>query len=217
MRKEEPEEKLGSAGATSVKRINLSTTMIWNIFVAFAIASALIGCTENNNLPDSKIKLSDNAELTKLYEQDQADRSGLFEDIDWKAISQRDSLRRVRVREMLDAEEVKTSTDYCHAAMVFQHGADTNDYRMAHDLAIKAVGLDTTNTLAKQMIAMSWDRYLQIQGKPQWYGTQYTKQGEQWVLYEVDTTAVTDEDRRKLNVPTLAEIKARIEEMNKRK
>ncbi len=53
-------------------------------------------------------------------------------------------------------------------------------------------------------------------GKPQLYGTQFRKEGERWVLYEVDP-AVTDEERARWNVPKLEAAKARAAKMNSAK
>ena len=67
-------------------------------------------------------------------------------------------------------------------------------------------------------MAAAWDRYQMRLGKPQWYGTQFVRDDmdmdSPWRLYEVDTTAVTDADRRRLNVPPLADARARVETMN---
>ena len=52
--------------------------------------------------------------------------------------------------------------------------------------------------------------------KPQKYGTQFQKQGDVWVLWEVDP-ATTDEERAKWDVPPLAEAKARAVQMNAKK
>jgi hypothetical protein len=161
--------------------------------------------------------VADNPELKELYEQDQADRQGGFEGIDWPEVSRRDSLRRERVRELLAADAVRTSEDYRHAAMVFQHGSDTTAARMAYELARTAVDLDSTNEGAAWLMAAAWDRYRMRQGQPQWYGTQFVKDSMNapWRLYDVDTTAVTDAERRALGVPPLDSARARAVRMNR--
>jgi len=173
----------------------------------------LIGCTPPKAPPTP---IADNPELKELYEADQADRSA-GPDIDWPAVSERDSLRRVRVRALLAEEAVQTSEDYRHAAMVFQHGNDTTAARMAFELAEQAVALDSTNASAKWLMAAAWDRYQMRQGIPQWYGTQFVRQADEpWRLYDIDTTKVTDAERQRLGVRTLAESRARVAEMNNR-
>jgi tetratricopeptide (TPR) repeat protein len=156
---------------------------------------------------------TDNEELKALYKADQGDRKG---EIDWSKVSERDSLRRVRVYELLDANQVKTSNDYANAAMIFQHGLDTVASGMAVKLMRRAVELDSTRN--KWLLAAAIDRDLMRRGKPQVYGTQYRRMSEDepWVLYEVDTTAVTDEERLAYNVPTLAQTRERLKLMNKK-
>jgi tetratricopeptide (TPR) repeat protein len=55
-------------------------------------------------------------------------------------------------------------------------------------------------------------------GKPQIYGTQYVKDlGEdKWKRYKIDSTKVSDEERKKYGVETLAEQKIKEHEMNLR-
>ena len=99
--------------------------------------------------------------------------------------------------------------------MVFQHGSDTAAARLANTLAQTSVKLDSTNASAKWLVAASWDRYQMRLGKPQWYGTQFVKDsGGLWQLYEIDTTAVTDEMRAQLGVPSLEESRARVDKYN---
>src|SRR5687768_10867607 len=87
-----------------------------------------------------------NPELERLYKEDQADReAGPNAKIDWQAVSKRDAERRARVREIVDKGEATTSTDYYHAAMVYQHGTEVPEYDEAHRLAMKAVELDPEN------------------------------------------------------------------------
>ncbi len=84
----------------------------------------------------------DNPELARIYEEDQADRHGAPDDIDWSEVGPRDEQRRARVLELLTAGEVRSAADYFHAAMVFQHGSSLEDFQRAHDLAVEAVKLD---------------------------------------------------------------------------
>jgi hypothetical protein len=184
--------------------------------IALASLVALIACAQDQERGGKAEQVvADNRELLRLYEQDQEDRSG-GGDINWGVVDQRDSQRRERVLELLDANKVITSEDYRRAAMVFQHGADETAARLAHSLAQTAVELDSTNARAKWLMAASWDRYQMRLGKPQWYGTQYVKDGDDlWRLYDIDTTAVSDEMRRQLGVPSLAESRARVQKYNR--
>lgn len=159
-------------------------------------------------------KKGSNAELERLYTEDQADRTeGPNAKIDWEAVSKRDEQRRKRVLEILEAGGAKTAADYHHAAMVFQHGSTLEDYDRAHKLAAKAAELDPEHPGAKWLAAAAKDRWLMNQGKPQLYGTQFKMVDGKWVLWDVDPS-VTDEERAKWDVPPLAVAKKRAEELN---
>lgn len=155
--------------------------------------------------------LASNAELTELKKQDQAARSGGVNGIDWKLVSLQDAERRKRVADILRAGEVRTSEDYFNAALIYQHGPTVDDIRLAYSLANVAATLDPDNKTARWLTAAAWDRIMMRLRKPQWYGTQFDKpkDSETWQLYMIDETAVSDEDRKALGVPTLEEAKAR--------
>jgi hypothetical protein len=154
-----------------------------------------------------------NRELYILYQQDQADRRG-GDDIDWSQISERDQKRRIMVEQMLEKGEVKMADDYFHAAMIFQHGSDGESYQLAHELALKAVELDSTKSVAKWLACAAKDRFLWHIGEPQWYGTQFIQIDGLWTIDPIDTTMITDEERLEWNVPTLFEARQRVRQMN---
>lgn len=158
--------------------------------------------------------ITDNEELKEIYKADQSDRQS--ENIDWSVISERDEQRRERVKEMLDSNLVITSNDYANAAMVYQHGGDTVASGMAVKLMKKAVELDSSRS--KWLLAAAIDRDLMRRGQPQIYGTQYRKMGDDnpWELYELDSTKVTDEERREYGVETLSEQRQKLRMMNKK-
>lgn len=171
-------------------------------------------CKGEQKTEQKAIVHTDNEELKEIYKQDQAERKTA--NIDWKIVSVNDSLRRVRVYELLDAGKVNTSLDYHNAAMVFQHGRDSIDYGMAVQLMQKSVDLDTTAD--KWLLAAATDRYLLSKDEPQIYGTQYERQhGEPWRLSDIDTTKITDEERLEYGVQTLAQQRERVKKMNSKK
>jgi hypothetical protein len=155
-----------------------------------------------------------NAEITRIYEEDQADRSGgPNAKIDWVAVDARDKARQDRVHQILAQGGAKTADDYYHAAMVFQHGDTDEEIAEANELSLKAAELDPEHSSARWLAAASKDRLLMRQGKPQLYGTQFKKVDGKWVLHDVDPS-VTDEERAKWECPPLAVAKQRAEALN---
>jgi hypothetical protein len=153
-----------------------------------------------------------NSELAALFAADQAARRG--ENIDWTVVSAQDAERRSAVISILGAGGIRTSLDYYSAAMIFQHGDTEDDIRLAHSFATIAAAMGETSA-ARWLQAASWDRLLLRFGQPQWYGTQYVRDDSgRWMLYEVHPDAVTDEQRAAWSVPSLAEARARVAQMN---
>nr|WP_240978687.1 energy transducer TonB [Longimicrobium terrae] len=70
------------------------------------------------------------------------------------------------------------------------------------------------NDRARWLAAASLDRWLLSTGQPQRYGTQYLEQGGRTYLQPIDSTAVTDEERRRAGVETLDGIRARLARVN---
>jgi hypothetical protein len=100
-----------------------------------------------------------------------AGKPGGVSPITWEEFSARSDARRRQIREMLAKGEVQTAADFHDASMLFQHGDNADDFLFAHILAVEAVikGDDRS----KWMAAATLDRYLQMIGKPQVFGTQY--------------------------------------------
>lgn len=153
--------------------------------------------------PLTALSQNDNAELQSMYSEDQRSRSGI--NIDWRVLTRQDSLREVRVHELIKTGEVKTARDYYNSAMIFQHGRDTVASKMAVAHMRKAIELDST--MNRWLLAAAIDRDLMRRGKPQIYGTQYVKNfaDSKWRRYEIDTTQVTDQERRYYHVESLSE------------
>jgi len=80
------------------------------------------------------------------------------------------------------------------------------------------VAISKGNSEAKWLAAASEDRFLMNIDRPQRFGTQFRSEGVNAPvkLYKMDS-GVTDELRRALNVPSLAEAKAREAKMNRNK
>jgi len=154
-----------------------------------------------------------NAELAKLYQEDQADREGTLQDTQWREVEKRDADRRRRVLEIMAQGGAKVADDYYHAAMVYQHGIEPEDHDHANEWCLKALELDPDHPMARWLAAASKDRALMWRGKPQLYGTQFKMVDGKWILWEVDP-AITDEERARWDVPPLAVARRKAEELN---
>ena len=186
------------------------------IYILIAIL-AFISCKEEKkdvNKIETKEQISNNIELIEIYKNDQSDRK--TDNINWSIVYKKDSLRRKRVYELLDSNKIRTSKDYYNAAMVFQHGSDSIAYGMAVKLMRKSIELDST--VNKWLLAAAIDRDLLSRNKPQIYGTQYKKMGDEpWKLGEIDTTQISDAERIKFGVKTLAQQREKVKMMNRKK
>jgi hypothetical protein len=164
---------------------------------------ALIGRAQANH--DRYLALV-NPHLRRLYEQDQADRRGGRGKINWAEVIGADADRRAEAQLILASGGARVADDYYHAAMVFQHGATVEDYRKAHELALKAVELEPEHR-ALWLAAAAKDRELVHQGKPQLYGTQFHTQADgASVRYPVDPS-ITNAERARWRVPPIQESK----------
>jgi tetratricopeptide (TPR) repeat protein len=155
---------------------------------------------------------NNNAELQKMYDEDQGGRK--VAQINWRKLSQDDSLRERRVYELIKEGKVVTGKDYYNTAMIFQHGRDTVASTMAVKQMRKALELDST--INRWLLAAAIDRDLMRKNKPQIYGTQFRKMfdDDKYRLYTIDTTQVTDKERIYYHVETLAEQKVKERNMN---
>jgi len=160
----------------------------------------------------NNICAQDNVELKKMYEEDQKAREE--EKINWKELTKQDSIRRCLVKDMIKQNMLSTSNDYYHAAMVFQHGKDSTSYKLAWDYSLKASMMDTANTNARWLSAASYDRYLISKGKPQVYGTQFIILDKKYYLQDIDTTKVTDIERKYYGTRNIEEIKEYLTKQN---
>ena len=155
-----------------------------------------------------------------IFADDQSDRDAKNPNwngrkIDWPVVRVRDGARRTKMMDLLKGGVIRTADDYYSASVVFQHGDAIGDFELAHSLAVIAMTLDPSIEEHRYMVAATWDRYMQHLGRPQWYGTQYARGDDgRWVISPVDPSAVTDDMRRKLAVPTLEEARAEIAKLN---
>jgi hypothetical protein len=152
---------------------------------------------------------ADNARLQSIADADQTDRRA-GNTIIGTELRKRDAERRFEVLALLRSRGLATAKDYFNAALVFQHGDNADDYRIAHSLAAIASTLDPEHGGSRWLKAATWDRLMLHLGQQQWYGTQYAiAEDGSMRLLPMNPDAVSDEDRAAWNVPSLAEAKER--------
>jgi hypothetical protein len=141
---------------------------------------------------------TDNPNMTRMFENDQAEREAASP-INLKALARADAHRRRAVTAMLHRGELHTGLDYLHAAFIFQHGDQPHDFLLAHALALSALAKGQTD--AGWIAAATLDRYLQSENRPQIYGTQF-RDGRQDPF---DEDLIPDTLRLVLGVPGIAD------------
>ena len=140
-------------------------------FLPFVIACGVVGFAAQ--MPTSRTqnppKVSD--AIHQLFVEDGEDVTHGISKFSEEQLDARGNGRRGKVRALLAAGELKTGEDFHEAAFIFQHGNNSEDCLFAHVLAMEAAlkGSDE----AKWIEAATLDRYLQLIGQPQVFGTQY--------------------------------------------
>ena len=149
-------------------------------------------------------------ELARMFAEDQADRT--TQPFDPQYVVPRDAARLARVKQLYHGQAIQTGEDYFHAAMILQHSPNTDDYLLAHEFCVSAIGAGVEQ--AKWLAAASEDRFLMSLGRPQRFGTQFRVNNGIASLYETDPDT-EDSLRRMLSVRPLWEAQAQADEMSK--
>ena len=184
------------------------------MFSLALLMAALSACQASTDDPaasnDTKIvDERDSSEMQRLFEADQAARQPAEgARIDWTTVQDEDAARRQRVRELLDEGQLRTGPDYYHAAFIFQHGSEPDDYLLTHVMATTAMALG--HEPAKWIAAATLDRFLQSVDRSQVFGTQYLG-GAGWTMGSYDDDMLTDAVREIHSVPTLEEQKEKLD------
>ena len=106
--------------------------------------------------------------IHQLFEEDQKDR---ISNVDGDTMLAHDREHRRLANQLLAAGALQTAQDFQDAAFIFQHGETSQDYMLAHVLAMAATFKGSS--LGRWIGASSLDRYLQMVNQPQVFGTQY--------------------------------------------
>lgn len=196
----------------------LSNQNIKAALVLIVLAAGIIALRSVQAQAPATQTFKDNEELVRLYQEDQADRAPSHaKDIDWAVVGPRDQARLSWVKALYTQNDLHSGADYYHAAMILQHGDAPDDFLLAHEFCVIAISRGKNDRDARWLAAASEDRFLMNIGRPQRFATQYRADPSTapFRLYRVDS-GVTDELRRALDVPSLAEAKAREREMNRK-
>lgn len=145
-----------------------------------SITNKQIGCELN-----SKIQIERSMELLKIAKEDQDDRTGSYDSIDWNMVNSRDLKRRMRVATIFAEGCFKVASDYASAAIVYQHGKTADHYFQAFIWANESVKLGDASQV--WLTAAALDRYLVSIGHKQLFGTQMIKGTTQdWCIQPVE-------------------------------
>jgi len=158
--------------------------------------------------PKRSYSLDDNAvsnsEMQRIYDEDQRARKDFAQFAgEIEAISRQDDERRSQTRKLLADGQLHTAEDFTRAAFIFQHGRTSDDFLLAHTLAMIAAAKGDEDAL--WIGTATLDRYLQSTGKPQIFGTQIKEKADHTATLEPYNRAlVADVLRRELGVQPLA-------------
>ncbi len=165
-----------------------------------------------NEVSEYKVK-GGNIELFEIYLEDQLDRVDPNMGFE---IVYKDSVRRQKVKKIMSQNLLKIPEDYFHAGMIFQHHWDSTSLLTAHELASKAMLMDSSNKDNRWLFAATKDRYLQSIKKPQIYGTQFHADGYGCaVLGKFDTLAIKDDVRIWMTKKSLRQLLEYLDEINR--
>jgi hypothetical protein len=120
-----------------------------------------------------KLQSEKSAELLKIVDEDQKDRLGSYDSVDWSKVMPRDLKRRVKVAGIFAEGCLKSAADYAAAALVFQHGTMAGHFYQAFIWANEAFKLG--DEPSRWLTAAGLDRYLVKVNQMQLFGTQLGK------------------------------------------
>jgi hypothetical protein len=143
-----------------------------------------------------------NTEMKRIFEEDQRVRQPDLK-LDLATVRKSDAERRQATMKLLNEGALHTGEDFTWAAFLFQHGDTSNDYLLAHTLAMIAVKKGYGDAL--WIATATLDRYLQSIKQPQIYGTQFLIPKDLPTTQEpYDRTLISDALRSQLGVQSLS-------------
>jgi hypothetical protein len=156
-----------------------------------------------------------NSELQDLFRADQDERTNhpVYGTPEYWALRELDAERRTHLRHIIESGGLQEPEDYYHAAWILNHGESVEEIWQAHKLAKEAAKFGLRH--ARWLTAATYDRWLMYQGRPQKYGTQIVPDGKRQRVWDVDP-ATSDAERAEWDVPPLAEMYQRAEEVTRK-
>jgi hypothetical protein len=152
---------------------------------------------------------SDNAEIKKMRDADQAIREGAIDLEKLNKAADEERGRRKRVHEMLASGVPQTPNDFEAMSLIMQHSGDFDGYRLAHELMMAGM---LVGYKSPWLLTATYDRMLLSIGHRQRFATQWWQSG----LAPVDPLAMNDRMRLQMGVQRLSEVQAREKEIMKR-
>jgi hypothetical protein len=117
---------------------------------------------------------------------------------------------------MVESGSLHAAQDFEEAAFVFQHGTTSDDYLLAHTLAVMAVARGRAS--AMWIATATLDRYLHTINQPQIYGTQtFRTPDNSWTQEPYNRTLVPDDLLRELGVDSRPKQQKRVDSLNSMK
>lgn len=119
------------------------------------------------------------------------------------------------VVKLISSKQLKTSNDYFHAAEILAIVPDPPTMTLAEKLAQKADRMQPNHPHARNLAAVTRDRYLWLMNQPQVYGTQIKQdKDKKWTYEPFNPKGVTDQQRADANIPSLATLYKRLKLLN---
>jgi hypothetical protein len=160
--------------------------------------------------------LESNTELNLLVQEDQRVRmSASLTAAERAAITRTDFDRLTAVKKMIAASQLHTGLDYRNASLIMQHSHESDDYLLAHTLAV--IGVSKGDKICLWLSTATLDRYLMSIKQPQIYGTQYLHPDptKPWTQEPYNDTLITDSLRLELTLPSSGERTKQLDDLNK--
>jgi hypothetical protein len=156
----------------------------------------------------------DNIEIRQLFLADRDEHVNMSRvgTQEYKALRERDRIRREKASQQLNAIETPTAEDFYRTAWLFNHGDTPEEAQYAYELAMKARA--SGHAGAFWLSAAAYDRWQMYSGKAQKYGTQIVPDGKRYRVWDTDPDT-TDQERAEYDVPPLAEQHRRAQMMTK--